>query len=92
MYITTVTLSRNVFEDILLCIILYINYIFSSFVLTCFKNALLNLPFSQQKVKMCKPLTDKKENKIFLIYKEICSGTGAKSYMRKIFFYFLSVR
>jgi hypothetical protein len=27
--------------------------------------------------------TDKKENKIFLIYKEIQSGTVAKSYMRK---------
>jgi hypothetical protein len=27
--------------------------------------------------------TDKKENKIFLIYKEIQMGSGAKSYMRK---------
>jgi hypothetical protein len=27
--------------------------------------------------------TDKKENKIFLIYKEILSGAVAKSYMRK---------
>jgi hypothetical protein len=26
--------------------------------------------------------TDKKENKIFLIYKEIQMGSGAKSYMR----------
>ncbi len=29
--------------------------------------------------------TDKKENKIFLIYKEIESGAVAKSYMRKGF-------
>jgi hypothetical protein len=28
---------------------------------------------------------DKKENKIFLIYKEIQMGSGAKSYMRKGF-------
>jgi hypothetical protein len=27
--------------------------------------------------------TDKKENKIFLIYKEIEMGSGAKSYIRK---------
>jgi hypothetical protein len=26
--------------------------------------------------------TDKKENKVFLIYKEIQMGSGAKSYMR----------
>jgi hypothetical protein len=29
--------------------------------------------------------TDKKENKIFLIYREIQMGSGAKSYMRKGF-------
>jgi hypothetical protein len=29
--------------------------------------------------------TDKKENKNFLIYKEIQMGSGAKSYMRKGF-------
>jgi hypothetical protein len=29
--------------------------------------------------------TDKKENKIFLIYKEIQMGSGAKSYIRKDF-------
>jgi hypothetical protein len=29
--------------------------------------------------------TDKKENKIFLIYKEIQMGSGAKLYMRKGF-------
>jgi hypothetical protein len=33
----------------------------------------------------CVPYTDKKENKIFLIYKEIQRGSGAKSYMRKGF-------
>jgi hypothetical protein len=33
---------------------------------------------------MC-PHTDKKENQIFLIYKEIQSGAVAKSYMRKGF-------
>ncbi len=31
------------------------------------------------------PYTDKKENKIFLIYREIQMGSGAKSYMRKGF-------
>jgi hypothetical protein len=30
---------------------------------------------------------DKKENKIFLIYKEIQMGSGAKSFMRKGFLY-----
>jgi hypothetical protein len=30
---------------------------------------------------------DKKENEIFLIYKEIQKGSGAKSYMRKGFQY-----
>jgi hypothetical protein len=32
--------------------------------------------------------TGKKENKIFLIYKEIQMGSGAKSYMRKGFLIF----
>ncbi len=32
-----------------------------------------------------KDCTDKKEKKIFLIYKEILSGAVAKSYMRKGF-------
>jgi hypothetical protein len=36
--------------------------------------------------------TDKKENLIFLINREIQSGAVAKSYMRKIVFYFLSVQ
>jgi hypothetical protein len=31
------------------------------------------------------PYTDKKGRKVFLIYKEIQSGSGAKSYMRKGF-------
>jgi hypothetical protein len=32
--------------------------------------------------------TDKKENKSFLIYKEIEMGSGAKSYLRKSFLIF----
>jgi hypothetical protein len=31
----------------------------------------------------CSVYNDKEENKIFLIYKEIQMGSGAKSYMRK---------
>jgi hypothetical protein len=34
---------------------------------------------------MAEGCTDKKENKIFLIYEEIQSGAVAKSYMRKGF-------
>ncbi len=33
--------------------------------------------------------TDKKESKIFLIYKEIQTGSGAKSYMRKGFLIYM---
>jgi hypothetical protein len=33
----------------------------------------------------CRPTLIKKENQIFLIYREIQSGTVAKSYMRKGF-------
>jgi hypothetical protein len=36
------------------------------------------------KIKIC-PHTDKKENKIFHIYKEIQNGAVAKSYMRNGF-------
>jgi hypothetical protein len=36
-------------------------------------------------VPYCVAYTDKKENKIFLIYKEIESGAVAKSYMKKGF-------
>jgi hypothetical protein len=36
--------------------------------------------------------TDKKENKIFLIYKEIQSGAVAKSYMRKGFLLYEEMR
>jgi hypothetical protein len=32
---------------------------------------------------MVRHCTDKKENQIFLIFKEIQMGSGAKSYMRK---------
>ncbi len=36
--------------------------------------------------------TDKKENQIFLIYKEILSGAVAKSYMRKGFLIYVEMR
>jgi hypothetical protein len=36
--------------------------------------------------------TDKKENKIFLIYKEIQMGLGAKSYTRKSFLIYEEMR
>jgi hypothetical protein len=36
--------------------------------------------------------TDKKENKIFLIYKEIQMGSGAKSYIRKGFLIYKEMR
>jgi hypothetical protein len=36
--------------------------------------------------------TDKRENKIFLIYKEIQSGAVAKSYMRKNFLVYEEMR
>jgi hypothetical protein len=38
------------------------------------------------------PYTDKKENLIFLIYKEIQSGAVAKSYMRKGFLIYEEMR
>ncbi len=40
----------------------------------------------------CRCHTDKKENKIFLIYKEIQSGAVAKSYMRKGFLIYEEIR
>jgi hypothetical protein len=36
--------------------------------------------------------TDKKENQVFLIYKEIQSGAVAKSYMRKDFLIYEEMR
>ena len=36
--------------------------------------------------------TDKKENQIFLVYKEIQSGTAAKSYMMKGFLIYVQIR
>ncbi len=36
--------------------------------------------------------TDKKENKIFLIYKEFQSGAVAKSYMRKGFLIYEEIK
>jgi hypothetical protein len=38
------------------------------------------------------PCTDKKENQIFLIYKEIQSGAVAKSYMRKDYLIYEEMR
>jgi hypothetical protein len=45
----------------------------------------LALSIHQQHCPSLKPHTDKKENQIFLIYREIQSGAVAKSYMRKGF-------
>jgi hypothetical protein len=41
---------------------------------------------------LCKLYTDKKENKIFLIYKEIQMGSSAKSYMTKGFLIYEKMR
>jgi hypothetical protein len=41
---------------------------------------------------VCYPYTDKKENKIFFVYKEIQMGSGAKSYMRKGFLIYEEIR
>ncbi len=38
-------------------------------------------PFLHSKLRYIRTYTDKKENKIFLIYKEIQSGAVAKSYV-----------
>jgi hypothetical protein len=40
----------------------------------------------------CTSYTDKKENQIFLIYKEIQSGAVAKSYVRKGFLIYEKMR
>ncbi len=42
--------------------------------------------------KMYRNLADRKENKIFFIYKEIQSGAVAKSYMRKGFLIYEEMR
>ncbi len=47
-------------------------------------------PYARVDLTLCQsrlypPFTDKKENTIFLIYREIQSGAVAKSYMRKGF-------
>jgi hypothetical protein len=47
---------------------------------------------TQQSVISPIKYTDKKENKIFLIYKEIQRGSGAKSYMRKGFLIYEEMR
>jgi hypothetical protein len=41
--------------------------------------------YSGTAAELCCCYTDKKENKMFLIYKEIQMGSGANSYMRKGF-------
>jgi hypothetical protein len=48
-----------------------------------------NVTNSEKSVKIC---TDKKEKKIFLIYKEIQMGSVAKSYMRKGFLIYEEMR
>jgi hypothetical protein len=45
-----------------------------------------------KKVNVWTRYTDKKENQIFLIYKEIQSGAVAKSYMRKGFLIYMEMR
>ncbi len=47
---------------------------------------------ADRKVKTHLVYTDKKENQIFLIYKEIQSGAVAKSYMRKGFIIYVEIR
>jgi hypothetical protein len=41
---------------------------------------------------LCTFYNDKKENQIFLLYKEILSGAIAKSYMRKSFLIYEKMR
>jgi hypothetical protein len=48
--------------------------------------------FSHRKLGSKRNCTDKKEKKIFLIYKEIQSGAVAKSYMRKGFLLYEEMR
>jgi hypothetical protein len=43
-------------------------------------------------IKRSTDYTDKKEKKIFLIYKEIQKGAAAKSYMRKGFLIYVEMR
>jgi hypothetical protein len=48
--------------------------------------ALLKFEDASRKLyNFCDICTDKKENKIFLTYREIKMGSGAQSYMRKGF-------
>jgi hypothetical protein len=46
---------------------------------------ILHVRYLESFVNTASGYTDKKENKIFLIYREIKMGSGAKSYMRKGF-------
>jgi hypothetical protein len=50
------------------------------------------LPNSGKKDGKMQRYTDKKENQIFLIYREIQSGAVAKSYMRKGFLMYEEMR
>jgi hypothetical protein len=57
----------------------HFSYCYSSFV----KNLILLKELIVIRKNHLTSRTDKKENQIFLIYKEIQSGAVAKSYMRK---------
>ncbi len=48
--------------------------------------------YEETAAEVVKHHTDKKENKIFLIYKEIQNGAVAKSYMRKGFLIYGEMR
>ncbi len=51
----------------------------------CEKRFILHVRYLEPFVITASGYTDKKENKIFLIYREIKMGSGAKSNMRKGF-------
>ncbi len=51
-----------------------------------------NIQRSNKQYCSCALYTDKKDNQIFLIYKEIQSGVDAKSYMRKSFLIYEEMR
>jgi hypothetical protein len=59
----------------------------------CFLNAAISFlkRFTERILSVYKNI-DKKENKIFLIYKEIQNGADAKSYMRKGFLIYKEMR
>jgi hypothetical protein len=51
-----------------------------------------NAALIKKKLKFSSYINNKKENEIFLIYKEIPSGAVAKSYMRKGFLIYEEMR